>query len=204
MVPKKRKPEGVVVAKSETRANFSNIPDSDVDGSDDDGLAKSPEGAEPVLSHAEKRRKKRDAKRAEMLKDIGDHSKKKRKLKDGSSKAIIDPPADSIPYKRQNSVWVGNLAYKTQQSDLRTFFSGVGEVTRVNMPTKVSTGPGKKPDNRGYAYDSSIFDFCLIPPYRFAYVDFATSEAKIAAIALSEQPLLGRKLLIKDGIHVLS
>jgi len=38
--------------------------------------------------------------------------------------------------------------------------------------------------------------------YSFAYVDFATPEAKIAAIALSERPLFGRKLLIKDGMNV--
>jgi hypothetical protein len=30
-------------------------------------------------------------------------------------------------------------------------------------------------------------------------VDFATPEAKLAAIARSEQPLIGRRLLIKDG-----
>jgi len=39
----------------------------------------------------------------------------------------------------------------------------------------------------------------FLPPYSFAYVDFETPEAKKVAIALSEQPLLGRKLLIKDG-----
>jgi hypothetical protein len=33
-------------------------------------------------------------------------------------------------------------------------------------------------------------------------VDFATPEAKKAAIALSEKPLLGRKLLIKDGTRI--
>ncbi|KAK0190502.1 hypothetical protein F5146DRAFT_930357, partial [Armillaria mellea] len=33
----------------------------------------------------------------------------------------------------------------------------------------------------------------------FAYVDFATPEAKTAAIGLSERHLIGRKLLIKDG-----
>lgn len=36
---------------------------------------------------------------------------------------------------------------------------------------------------------------------RFAYVDFATPEAKVAAIAMSENPLDGRRLLIKDGEH---
>ncbi len=38
--------------------------------------------------------------------------------------------------------------------------------------------------------------------YSFAYVDFATPEAKTAAIGLSERHLIGRKLLIKDGAHV--
>jgi hypothetical protein len=33
----------------------------------------------------------------------------------------------------------------------------------------------------------------------FAYVDFATPDAKKAAITMSEMPLEGRRLLIKDG-----
>lgn len=43
----------------------------------------------------------------------------------------------------------------------------------------------------GRPFDSNEFSF--------AYVDFGSAEAKIAAIARSEQPLLGRRLLIKDG-----
>ena len=34
----------------------------------------------------------------------------------------------------------------------------------------------------------------------FAYVDFATPDAKTIAITLSENPLDGRRLLIKDGV----
>lgn len=34
---------------------------------------------------------------------------------------------------------------------------------------------------------------------RFAYVDFATPDAKTIAITMSENHLEGRKLLIKDG-----
>src|SRR6266545_1847514 len=88
VVPKKRKHEIVALAEKETD---SNTPNSDVN----DGSAKADE---PVLSHAEKRRRKRDAKHAE-LKDTDAHPKKKRKLKDESSKAI-DSSANSI---RQNS-----------------------------------------------------------------------------------------------------
>ncbi|KAF8530906.1 hypothetical protein JB92DRAFT_2854255 [Gautieria morchelliformis] len=100
------------------------------------------------------------------------------------------PPADLAP-KRQHSVWVGNLAFKTTQQSLRAFFQrGVPgcEVTRVHLPTKtgneVGGGKGMRGENRG-----------------FAYVDFATKEAKEQAIALSEQNLDGRKLLIKDGAN---
>jgi hypothetical protein len=45
----------------------------------------------------------------------------------------------------------------------------------------------------------TVYKKLLIVFVRFAYVDFATPEAKTLAIALSESPLTGRKLLIKDG-----
>ena len=55
--------------------------------------------------------------------------------------------------KRQNSVWVGNLSFKTTPEALRAFFAGCGEITRVHMPMKMaSTGPGGRgavKQNRG-------------------------------------------------------
>ena len=153
---------------------------------------------EPALSHAERRRRKKEQKLAAKLKDEeeegSESATKKRKLKDGSAKAVV-------PMKRQNSVWVGNMSFKTTQEDLRTFFGDVGEITRINMPTKRAAGPGLKPENRGCVHrcSPSIKKKLLIVFVRFAYVDFATPEAKTLAIALSESPLTGRKLLIKDG-----
>jgi hypothetical protein len=47
-----------------------------------------------------------------------------------------------------------------------------------------------------------IFFFFLFvdrQPDSFAYVDFATPEAKQVAITMTESPLEGRRLLIKDG-----
>jgi len=64
---------------------------------------------------------------------------------------------------------------------LKAFFDGVGEITRVNMPMKVADGRGPR-ENSG-----------------FAYVDFATKDAQVLAITMSEQNLEGRRLLIKDG-----
>ncbi|KAL0070156.1 Nucleolar protein 13 [Marasmius tenuissimus] len=138
---------------------------------------------ETPVSHAEKRRQKKKAKLAEKK---GKESKtkddepasKKRKLADGSATATN---SDGKP-QRQNSVWVGNLSFKTTPQDLKTFFDGAGEITRIHMPMKAGHKPGMKGENRG-----------------FAYIDFATADAKTVAITLSERPLIGRKLLIKDG-----
>ncbi|KAJ7693865.1 hypothetical protein B0H17DRAFT_932497 [Mycena rosella] len=145
--------------------------DSDSDSSDDSEVEGAADPDVPVLSHAEQRRQKRKEKQ-----EKSDQPAKKRKLPDGSAAAA------GAPSKRQNSVWVGNLTFKTTTEALTEFFKDAGEITRIHMPTKASTAPGVKAENRGYAY-----------------VDFTTEEGKKAAIALSEQNLFGRRLLIKDG-----
>ena len=103
---------------------------------------------EPVLSHAERRRRKKEQKLAANLKDDEGSATKKRKLKDGSAKEVVVV----VPTKRQNSVWIGNLSFKTTQENIRTFLADVGEITRINMPTKRAAGPGLKPENRGYVH----------------------------------------------------
>ncbi|EJF61110.1 hypothetical protein DICSQDRAFT_161593 [Dichomitus squalens LYAD-421 SS1] len=141
------------------------------------------EEEEPVLSRAERRRQKKKEERAAKKSATvanGDGSKKgKEKVQN-----TADLPPSKVS-KRQNSVWVGNLSFKTTPALLRSFFEGVGEITRIHMPTKMAHGgPDGKPrkENRG-----------------FAYVDFATPDAKAVAITMSEKPLEGRRLLIKDG-----
>jgi RNA recognition motif-containing protein len=84
----------------------------------------------PVLSHAERRRQKKKANEPS-----GDAGKPKKETKgDG---------------KRQNSVWVGNLVFKTTPDALRKFFDGVGEITRIHMPMKAGSKPGVASENRG-------------------------------------------------------
>ncbi|KAJ3775666.1 hypothetical protein FB446DRAFT_378214, partial [Lentinula raphanica] len=153
---------------------------SDLSSSDSDSDSDSTDGEEeddvPALSHAEKRRQKKKEKLAARKdKEVASPPSKKRKT--DSTKG----PSEATT-KRQNSVWVGNLSFKTTTEALRKFFDGVGEITRINLPMKEARRPNTPAENRGYAY-----------------VDFATSDAKIVAITLSERPLLGRKLLIKDG-----
>ncbi|EIW61325.1 uncharacterized protein TRAVEDRAFT_162400 [Trametes versicolor FP-101664 SS1] len=166
------------------RARVSDDADSDDSDNEEnsDGSGEESDAGEtsdtPVLSHAEKRRqKKKDEAKAGGVSAEGSDKKK--------VKNSADLPPSKVP-KRQNSVWIGNLAFKTDAAALRNFFEGVGEITRIHMPMKMVTGgpQDRRPrqENRG-----------------FAYVDFATPDAKTVAITMSENNLDGRRLLIKDG-----
>ena len=156
----------------------------------------------PVLSHAEKRRQKKKDQKQPASTD--EKSVKQTKIRNTAELAPSKVP------KRQNSVWVGNLAFKTTPQSLRQFFDGVGEITRIHMPMKMTTGGpsgGAVKENRGLvALLSSNVSFHvdknIQPPIinRFAYVDFATADAKTVATTLSENHLDGRRLLIKDGV----
>lgn len=93
--------------------------------------------------------------------------------------------------RSEHCVWIGNLPFFVTPADLRKWLvDNSGEVisdemiTRVKLPTNKEPGRDKsaKPTNKG-----------------FAYVDFSEIGPKVAAIALSETDLGGRKLLIKDS-----
>ena len=105
---------------------------------------------EPVLSHAEKRRQKKrklnsgDAAPVDVPESPTKLASKPKKGKGrkGEKPGEISEGGDALP-KRQNSVWVGNLAYKTTTVTLKAFFDGL-EVTRIHMPMKAppsGTGP---------------------------------------------------------------
>ena len=190
--------------------------DSDSSSDSSDSEAEDVEPAEedvPVLSHAKLRRqKKKEAKTKKPADDAEEPSIQGKKVPKVKNTAELAP--SKVP-KRQNSVWVGNLSFKTTPDALRQFFDGVGEITRVHMPIKMASGgPGGRgavKENRGLVpivlYSTVVFADSR--PYlpiniRFAYVDFATPDAKNIAIAMSENHLEGRRLLIKDGTPFIS
>ncbi|RFU77672.1 rna binding rnp24 [Trichoderma arundinaceum] len=93
--------------------------------------------------------------------------------------------------RSEHGVWIGNLPFRLTAAELRTWLidnaGGViteEAITRVKLPTVKDGNRHKdeKPANKG-----------------FAYVDFTDIGGKVAAIALSETELNGRKLLIKDA-----
>ncbi|KAG0098106.1 hypothetical protein BGZ93_001140 [Podila epicladia] len=97
----------------------------------------------------------------------------------GDKKKEKKEKKDGPGRKGEFGIWIGNLSFLTTDKALRHFFRTAGEITRVNMPS--GSGYNKK-GNKG-----------------FAYVDFASAEAQTKAIALSEQELDGRKVLIKSS-----
>jgi len=97
---------------------------------------------------------------------------------DGSEKPPAKKPKTEKAAKKAPGVWIGNLSYATTEADLKAYFSGCGEITRIKCP------PGRtaRQKNQG-----------------FAFIDFTTEEAVAAAVAKSEKDLNGRALLIKDS-----
>ncbi|KDQ64140.1 hypothetical protein JAAARDRAFT_117688 [Jaapia argillacea MUCL 33604] len=181
--PRLQKRKRLEESEDSDDANSSDS-DSNSDSASDSDASNAEDSDVPVLSHAEKRRQKKKQKpegkisnSKHLVEGALDEQKPKSKAKPDSK------GASTSQSRRQNSVWVGNLSYQTTPDSLRTFFAGVGEITRVHMPMKVAEGPrGGGKVNRG-----------------FAYVDFSSPDAKVIAIAMSEQHFEGRRLLIKDG-----
>jgi RNA recognition motif-containing protein len=107
-----------------------------------------------ALSHAERRRQKKR----------GNQSGKEDKPSEAKKRKVTAGAA-----KRQNSVWVGNLCFKTTLEALKGFFDGVGEITRVHMPMK-ATAPNAKPENRGWVLHRSFLSFNVILTFSFSFL----------------------------------
>lgn len=142
---------------------FPHAHSDDNSGDNNPQLANSPDPEddrtlpeEPVLSHADKRRQKKKQSGKQLSGSDETHQQQHT-----IPSSATDNTLSSVPsVKRQNSVWVGNLAFKTSPDALRKFFDGVGEITRVHMPMKLSSRAGaqdnnnKRPlkENRGSAF----------------------------------------------------
>jgi len=168
--------------------------------------------AEPKLS----KKRKRDTKPVpEIEVDIEapepPSKKALRKAKKGKStakqpapKLVTDDAAsesdDAVPVveptpaaqRSEYGIWIGNLPWIASKADLQKFLTGntdidENSITRIHMP--VPTQPTAeaarqriKPQNKG-----------------FAYVDFSTESALVAALTLTEKLLSGRRVLIKNA-----
>ncbi|TPX14430.1 uncharacterized protein E0L32_005394 [Thyridium curvatum] len=134
----------------------------------------------------------------------GAHRKQKKggKKKKGSKDQDGDGGDDDDKTEKEevHGVWIGNLPFTLTRPELFKWLVDASggsipeaSITRVNLPTaKKASDPRRRPHNE--------HSDKLAPQNRgFAYVDFATYDACIAAIALSETELGSRRLLIKNS-----
>lgn len=110
--------------------------------------------------------------------------------------AAANKDDDSKTAKKERSpygVWIGNLRFTVTREELRQWLvdNSGGSIT-AELVTRVHMPRGK----RGAAAAAAAWE-----NKGFAYVDFATYEANLAAIALSETEWYRRRLLIKDATN---
>ncbi|RDA83557.1 hypothetical protein CP532_5352 [Ophiocordyceps camponoti-leonardi (nom. inval.)] len=96
--------------------------------------------------------------------------------------------------RSEHGIWIGNLPFTVTPAELRQWLvDNSGEVitsesvTRIKMP-KTAPAAGEGKGTAGQRMNKG-----------FAYVDFNDLNTKVAAMALSETELGGRRLLIKDA-----
>ncbi|KAH9938287.1 uncharacterized protein B0H18DRAFT_1112462 [Fomitopsis serialis] len=145
-------------------SDSENDDSSDEDSKPASGAEEEDEDA-PVLSHKEQRRQKKKELKALQAASAATLSAKQKGKQPVKNSAELAP--SKVP-KRQNSIWVGNLAFKTTADALRRWRAGAG-------------------GGWGEEGESGV---CVRR--------FRDPDAKTIAITLSENPLDGRRLLIKD------
>ncbi|KAI1658051.1 RNA-binding domain-containing protein [Daldinia decipiens] len=104
---------------------------------------------------------------------------------------------DKKSQRSEHGIWIGNLPFTLTRVELFKWLveSSGGmikeeNITRVNMPTSKYNG-----DRR----DGNSEDAPKTQNKGFAYVDFNVESASVAAMALTETELSGRKVLIKNS-----
>lgn len=131
---------------------------------------------------------KKEARKAKKTKTTPTSSTNGAEL--STSKAEQQDEDKKAGKRSQYGVWIGNLPWSATKDTLRKWIVESaeiqdGEITRVHMPAPKKPAPPhfrNKPMNQG-----------------FAYVDFATELAMYSGIALTEQKMDGRALLIKNA-----
>lgn len=151
------------------------------------------EHEEPSIT---KKRKLDDAPELEI--DVSAPEPPSKKALRKAKKKGVDPtttttkseaPNEDRPESKKRSeygVWIGNLPFTATKEDLRKFFTNGctftdTTITRIHLPQGPSRGNGLA-QNKG-----------------FAYVDFANKKAMEEAMALSENFIAGRRVLIKGA-----
>lgn len=107
-----------------------------------------------------------------------------------------DKPKKLEQEKRsEHGIWVGNLPWSVSKEDLKSFLINQGpiedeHITRIHMPSPDDGKPANRVESRFTRKQHNK---------GFAYVDFSTADDTTKAVALSEELLGGRRVLIKNA-----
>lgn len=124
-----------------------------------------------------------------------------KKKTEGELKAPLKEGEEEKPEKKEqekrseHGIWVGNLPWSVSKEDLKSFLINQGpmdeaSITRIHMPSPEDGKPANQVESRFTRRQHNK---------GFAYVDFATAEDTNKAVALSEELLGGRRVLIKNN-----
>ncbi|KAG0998700.1 hypothetical protein G6F28_001700 [Rhizopus arrhizus] len=185
-VTKKPKAEKKVEQKKEESSESDSSDSSD--SSDEEEEEKKEESSESSessnessesSSEEEEEKMEVDEKKEESSEESSDSSDeeeskgKKRKAEEEQEEVPVPKAAKT---EENYTIWCGGISFEATADDVREFFDECGEIKDVRIRTDEATGK-----NRG-----------------FCHIDFATQEAKDAAVALSGNEFLGRRIRI-DG-----
>lgn len=157
---KKQGVESVITSGSPSSINMSASPSRSSDDSSVASALSSESSASgqlellPTTTRSNKRKRDVNTNEGESDPPVLSHAslRKQKKLVDGASQPVPKSTVVPVPgsQKRQHSIWVGNLSFKTSETDIREFFQFAGEVTRIHLPSKVADrSQHGKPQNRG-------------------------------------------------------
>lgn len=146
---------------------------------------------EPPSKKAKRREKKGKPPLPKAESSEEDEKKDPKQQKHDATTPAKQTTSDSAATQKrsEHGIWIGNLRFSVTRDSLRNFLKDEGgisgeEIVRLHLPGPKKEG-GQKPmdqHNRG-----------------FAYIDFTTEDVMKRAIALSEEPLDGRNVLIKNA-----
>ncbi|KFY40881.1 hypothetical protein V495_05202 [Pseudogymnoascus sp. VKM F-4514 (FW-929)] len=114
---------------------------------------------------------------------------------EGSGAEDAAPAKPEQEKRSEHGIWVGNLPWSVSKEDLKSFLINQGPmpeeaITRIHMPSPDDKKSANKVESRFTRTQHNK---------GFAYVDFSTAEHTLAAVALSEELLGGRRVLIKNN-----
>ncbi|KAG1150578.1 hypothetical protein G6F38_001951 [Rhizopus arrhizus] len=186
-VTKKPKAEKKVEQKKEesSESDSSDSSDSSDEEEEEEKKEESSESSDSSnessesSSEEEEEKMEVDEKKEESSEESSDSSDeeeskgKKRKAEEEQEEVPVPKAAKT---EENYTIWCGGISFEATADDVREFFGECGEIKDVRIRTDEATGK-----NRG-----------------FCHIDFATQEAKDAAVALSGNEFLGRRIRI-DG-----